>query len=379
VADAVADHDRVGAELLAEGHGHGVLVLGTAHLEDVGELARLGVEPALQLAQGGQRVAHGEDDAQLDGRGVGVVRRLRAVHVVVGMQELVLALAMPEPLEGPVGDHLVGVHVGRGAGSALDHVDDEVLVQLAGDDLVAGGDDRLRLPLVEHAELGVRLRRRLLHQREGAHEVLEAAQLDAGEGEVLHAAQRLHAVVDVIGQLALADQVVLASPGGDGGRSGFAQRAFAGGGEAGAQLARHIADGAVERLGPGAAQLVEGGARDLPDARALAGDGRGGVRQIVEHHTFAERRPGVDGGQVDAAAVQAADDLHLALLHDAEPQSRRGLVEQVVAGAVHMRLAALQERDELLGRDSHRRGEGGDPLARKVEGLDRWSSHDILL
>jgi hypothetical protein len=38
VADAVADHHRVGAEFLSEGHGHGILVFRAAHLDDVREL-----------------------------------------------------------------------------------------------------------------------------------------------------------------------------------------------------------------------------------------------------------------------------------------------------------------------------------------------------
>ena len=52
--DAVADHDGVGAELLAEGHRHGVLVLGAAHFQDVGELCGLGVERGLEFAQRGE-------------------------------------------------------------------------------------------------------------------------------------------------------------------------------------------------------------------------------------------------------------------------------------------------------------------------------------
>ena len=45
----LAEGDRVGAELLAQGHRHGVLQLGAADLEDVGELVGLGREGAPQL------------------------------------------------------------------------------------------------------------------------------------------------------------------------------------------------------------------------------------------------------------------------------------------------------------------------------------------
>ena len=46
--------------------------------------------------------------------------------MVVRVQHVVAALLDAQMLERAVGDHLVGVHVGRGAGAALDHVDDEL-------------------------------------------------------------------------------------------------------------------------------------------------------------------------------------------------------------------------------------------------------------
>ena len=73
-----------------------------------------------------------EPHAELDRGGVGIVRRLRAVHVIVRMAVLVLALRIAEKLERAVRDDLVRAHVGRGAGAALDHVDDELIVELAG-------------------------------------------------------------------------------------------------------------------------------------------------------------------------------------------------------------------------------------------------------
>jgi hypothetical protein len=49
----LAEHHGVGRELLAERHRHGVLQLGAAHLEDVGELLGLALE---RLAQHRHRV-----------------------------------------------------------------------------------------------------------------------------------------------------------------------------------------------------------------------------------------------------------------------------------------------------------------------------------
>ena len=87
------------------------------------------------------------------------------------MQVLVFAARVTELLEREIGDHLVGVHVGRRARTALDDVDDELIVQLAGADLLARADDRVGLDPVEHAELVVRQRRRLLDARERADQV----------------------------------------------------------------------------------------------------------------------------------------------------------------------------------------------------------------
>ena len=122
--------------------GHGVLELGAAHLEDVVELHALGVRgrPAARperRAQGAQL----DDDGEAHGGGVDVVGGLRQVHVVVRVAERVLAAGAAQQLQGAVGDHLVGVHVGRGAGAALHHVDDEVAVPVAVDDLLAGAVD----------------------------------------------------------------------------------------------------------------------------------------------------------------------------------------------------------------------------------------------
>ena len=81
----------------------------------------------------------------MDGRGKDVVRRLPEVDVVVGM----------DVLAGEACDHLVRVHVRRGARARLEDVDRKLVVELAGGHAVGGGGDALRLVRVEQAELGV--------------------------------------------------------------------------------------------------------------------------------------------------------------------------------------------------------------------------------
>ena len=85
----------------------------------------------------------------MDGRGEDVVRRLPHVDVVVRVHVLA----------GERGDHLVRVHVRRGARAGLEDVDRELVVELAARDPVAGRGDPLGLLGVEQPELGVDARR----------------------------------------------------------------------------------------------------------------------------------------------------------------------------------------------------------------------------
>ena len=65
-------------------------------------------------------------------------------------------------------EHLVDVHVGRGAGAALEHVDRELIVQLAVDDLLRRGHDGVAAFTGQRAERVVGQRRRLLHHGQRA-------------------------------------------------------------------------------------------------------------------------------------------------------------------------------------------------------------------
>jgi hypothetical protein len=123
------------------------------------------------------------------------------------VQIRVLPALVPEDLQCAVGDHLVDVHVGRGAGAALDHVNDELVVQLPGGDLVTGLRDRVALVLAEHPEFGVGQCRGLLDVRERVDETREVAQRDSGDREVFHGTQCLHAEIRAAGDLAVAELV----------------------------------------------------------------------------------------------------------------------------------------------------------------------------
>ena len=104
-------------------------------------------------------------------------------------------LRWPMSSSAAVGDHLVRVHVGRGARAALDHVDDELLEQRAVAHLLARLGDRARLVVREQSELVVGERRGLLDARERRDEIGIDRDRRAGDRKVLERAQRVDAVV----------------------------------------------------------------------------------------------------------------------------------------------------------------------------------------
>ena len=172
----------VAGELLAERHRHGVHEVRAAGLHDVLELRGLGGERRLEvLERGQQRVRRLVERGEVDGAREHVVGRLAHVHVVVGMHALA----------GEVRDDLVGVHVRRGARAGLEDVDRELVVVLAGGDVVGRRADPLGEVGVELAEVGVDARGGALDRGQPAHDADRHAL--TGDGEVLDRLGRLAA------------------------------------------------------------------------------------------------------------------------------------------------------------------------------------------
>ena len=209
VVDLALEHAGKAVEGLAEGHRHGILQLRAAHLQHVGELLALAVEGGDQLHEVLPQLEVRGIEPQVDGRRVGVVGRLRAVDVVVGRAVLVLAAAMAHDLERAVGDHLVGVHVRRGAGAALDHVHGEELVKLAVADLAARLGDGLVELVGEQPQLMVGDGGTQLDDGQPLDETGIVAQAELADGEILQTAHGLHAVQHLFGNLHAAEQIAL--------------------------------------------------------------------------------------------------------------------------------------------------------------------------
>ena len=123
--------------------------------------------------------------------------------MVVGVAMGVVALGAAKVFQGAVGDDLVGVHVGGGAGPALDAVHRELVEEASGDEVVAGPADGLADGGGNGPELHVGQGGGLFDVAQGGDEFRAAGYGLAAYGEVLHGAQGLDAVVDVVGDLHL--------------------------------------------------------------------------------------------------------------------------------------------------------------------------------
>ena len=201
---------HVPAELLTQRERHRVLEVGSADLDDVAELLGLGGERVAQRSDRRDQPVHdlfGGGDVH--GRRERVVRRLRHVDVVVGMDRLLRPSLPAGELDGAVRDHLVHVHVRLGTAPGLPDVQRELVGVATVDDLVGGLHDELGLLGRELSELLVRERGRLLQDRHAPdhrrwHPVVT-------DGEVMQRPLGLGAPVAVGGDVDRADAVGLAT------------------------------------------------------------------------------------------------------------------------------------------------------------------------
>ena len=142
-------------ELLAGGHGNGILQLCAAHLDYVGELVALCAEAGYELLEAGLDVAVHAHESIAECGGISIVGALGAVHMVVGGAVLVLALVVAHEFEGAVRDNFVCVHVHGSTGAALHHVNGELVMELAVHYLLASLDYGIADLAVQYAQVGV--------------------------------------------------------------------------------------------------------------------------------------------------------------------------------------------------------------------------------
>ena len=126
--------------------------------------------------------------------------------MVVGVDERVAAPTAVQ-LARPVGDHLVGIHVGRGAGAGLEDVDDKLVVMIPGNHLLGSPDDDIGLLRVEDPQVPVDDRSSALDQTECPDE--SAPETQIRYREVVHRPLGGGPVVGIVGDLQLAHRITL--------------------------------------------------------------------------------------------------------------------------------------------------------------------------
>ena len=204
----LAQRVREGGKLAAKRHRDGVLQLRAAHRENVAELGALLVEGVGELVDGLAQAVDLAPQGDTEGRRVRVVRGLGTVDVIVGVDDVVAALLLPQDLEREVRNDLVRVHVDGSAGTALELVDGELVHAAAVlNDLVAGCDDRLGLRRLHGLELHIRHGAGLLHLRESTDQLGRFIDRATRDLIVLDCSQRVDAPVRVLGYFAGAEQI----------------------------------------------------------------------------------------------------------------------------------------------------------------------------
>ena len=128
--------------------------------------------------------------------------------MVERVQVVVVTFLAPEVFESAVCDDLVGIHVGACSGTALNRIDNELVVELASCNFATGADDCILEFGFELTHRVVGLGRRLFHQREGANQASIVSDWDARDWEILHRPSGVDAPVGVLGNLEIAEEVM---------------------------------------------------------------------------------------------------------------------------------------------------------------------------
>jgi hypothetical protein len=92
---------------------------------------------------------------------------------------------------------------------ALEHVHGELVVQLSGQQFIAGLADGLHLGFVQHPQFTIGLGGGLLDKGQGLDHVFEILDEHTGNGKIFHGPQGLHPVIDLVGQFSFPQRIML--------------------------------------------------------------------------------------------------------------------------------------------------------------------------
>ncbi len=129
--------------------------------------------------------------------------------MVVGVKVGIIAFRVAEQFKCPVGDDLVGVHVGGSASTALNFIHNELLVKRTLTNFAAGLDDCFHPLPVKQAKLVIGEGGGLLHIGQSPDEIGVVADRYAGDLKVLHRARRVHAPINICRNFLRSEQIML--------------------------------------------------------------------------------------------------------------------------------------------------------------------------
>jgi hypothetical protein len=129
--------------------------------------------------------------------------------VIVRVAEFVFTLPMVHQFQRAIGNHFIGVHVGRRPRTALQDIEAELVVQLAVDQFLARPFHACQHRPIEDPAVSVGSSGRHLDHAERFNQVGIEAELDAGNVKIDKRARGLHAVVGVRGHSKITEQIVL--------------------------------------------------------------------------------------------------------------------------------------------------------------------------
>ena len=126
--------------------------------------------------------------------------------MVIGMNDAVISLLPSQKLDRAVGDHFIGIHVKGSSRAALNRINDKMLTEITGKNLIARLYNRLGFLWIQQADLTVYNRWRFFDLDKTVNEL--RMQVEAGDPKVLHCPQCLHSVIGIHRHFFITDGIV---------------------------------------------------------------------------------------------------------------------------------------------------------------------------
>ena len=157
----------VAGKFLTKRNRYGVHHVGATDLDDVAELACLFTQDRVQVLKGRYKTGvQFFGGGNVHRRRESVVRALSQVDVIVRVHRMFAAQPAAENLDGAIGNHLVDVHVGVGAGSGLPDDKGEMIVEGAVDHFVGRAADCVGYWAIQQPKLLMDRRHRFFYHTE---------------------------------------------------------------------------------------------------------------------------------------------------------------------------------------------------------------------